>query len=113
MRIRNTTRNTVVAEDASVADTYFSRLRGLLGEKKLPQGNALVITPCNSIHTFFMQFPIDALFLDKEHKVVKMLEKVVPFRVSGIYFKADIVIELPQGAVARSLTHLADTISFE
>jgi len=57
VKITNQTKNTVLAAHAAVADRLFKRIKGLLGKKGLGEGEALIIRPCNSIHTFFMRFP--------------------------------------------------------
>lgn len=78
-----------------------TRMKGLLGRKELPEGTGLIIDPCNSIHTFFMQFPIDVIFTDSQDRVVKVLKDMGPWRLSWIYFRAQKVIELPAGTVTR------------
>ncbi len=61
-----------------VAKSFFSRFKGLMGgQKNLAKDQALVITKCNSIHTFFMKFDIDAVFVDEEYKVVEIIETLV------------------------------------
>ena len=65
---------------AKVARTLFERIRGLIGVKSLPPGEGLLILRCNSIHTFFMSFPIDAVFLDRNDRVVKVVRNIRPWR---------------------------------
>ena len=65
---------------ARVARTLFERMRGLIGTKRLPPGEGLLILRCNAIHTFFMSFPIDATFLDREGRVVKTVRNIRPWR---------------------------------
>ena len=65
---------------AKVARTLFERIRGLIGVKNLPPGEGLLILRCNSIHTFFMSFPIDAVFLDRSDRVVKVVRNIRPWR---------------------------------
>jgi len=113
MKIINKTKNTVLAEDAVVADTVFRRLKGLLGRKDFIKGEALIIKPCNSIHTFFMCFPIDVLFVDKDNIVIKALSSVKPFRFTNIYFNASLTIELPAGALESSSTQERDILILE
>ena len=103
MRLINQTKNTVLAKDAFIANTLLKRIKGLLGEKALLPDQALILDPCNSVHTFFMHFAIDLLFVDKDYKVVKALFKVAPNRISRIYWHASRVIELPAGKL--NLTH--------
>lgn len=112
MKINNQTKNTVLADKAVVASSLLGRMRGLLGKKELKSGEALVLTHCNSIHTFFMKFPIDIIFLDKHKRIVKIIPSLNPFRLSGIYFNAASVIELPAG-VAQDKASIGDLLSFE
>ncbi len=113
MLIKNETKNMVLADKAVLAKALFKRIKGLLGEKELEAGKALVLDPCNSIHCFFMRFAIDALFLSKDNHVVKALPEIRPFRVSAIYWKAAKVIELPAGTIKSTHTSEGDIITFE
>jgi uncharacterized membrane protein (UPF0127 family) len=113
MKIINKTKNTVLAEEVIVADTCLKRIKGLLGRKDFRPGQALVIKSCNSIHTFFMNFPIDILFVDKHCRILKAISCLKPYRLSGVCFKANFVIELPAGTVASSSTAKDDAISIE
>jgi uncharacterized membrane protein (UPF0127 family) len=108
--IRNTARQSVIAEKVGIADSFFSRFMGLMGKKTLPEGSCLIITPCNSIHMFFMRFPIDALFLDKDNTVVYILEGIKPWGLSKIVWNAHSVIELPQGTIRKSRTSEGDRL---
>ena len=73
-------RETILNVDAEVAESAFERMRGLIGRSKLESGKGMLITKCNCIHTFFMRFPIDATFLDREGKVVKTVRGIRPWR---------------------------------
>ncbi len=75
----------VLATNVRVADTLFTRMKGLLGRKELPQGEALWIKPCFSVHTFFMQFPIDVLFLNKKNQVIAVVSNLTPNRLTRLY----------------------------
>lgn len=66
---------------AKVARTFYERARGLIGVKSLPSGEGLLILKCNSIHTFFMSFPIDATFLDRNDNVVRIVRNIRPWRM--------------------------------
>ena len=106
----NLTQNKVIAETVEVADTAMSRMRGLLGRHSLADGEGLLITRCNSIHMFFMRFPIDGIFLDNADIVVGMVQKIPPFAVSPIFWKADKVLEVASGTIERTGTRLGDRI---
>jgi len=112
-KVTNLTRGKLLADRAEEARSFGSRFMGLMGQKELPFGAGLHIVPCNSIHTFFMRIPIDALFLDKELKVVKVLPAMVPWRLSSLYFQAHSVLELPSGTSHASGTVEGDQLSFE
>lgn len=112
MEIINKTKNTVLANKVEVADSLCKRAIGLLNRRDFEKGQALIIKPCNSIHTFFMHFPIDALFLDKEGRVIKTIAHLKPWRPTGLYFSAQACIELPVGTIEASLTSEGDLISF-
>jgi uncharacterized membrane protein (UPF0127 family) len=66
---------------ARVARTFAERARGLIGTKSLPPGEGKLILKCNAIHTFFMSFPIDATFLDKNNNIVKVVRNIRPWRL--------------------------------
>ena len=65
---------------AKVARTLFARMTGLIGTKRLPPGEGMLILRCNAIHTFFMSFAIDATFLDRHDRVVKVVRNIRPWR---------------------------------
>jgi hypothetical protein len=112
MRIINHRTNAVLAENAALADKFWPRLRGLLGKKDLRSGEALVLRPCNSIHTFFMRFNIDVIFVNRKNIVVKCLSCLKPFQLTPIYFSSALAIELPPGTIAASSTCPGDTLVF-
>lgn len=112
MRIINTSRNTTIADTVCVADTSLSRMVGLLGRKNIPAGEALVITRCRSIHMFFMRFSIDVLFIDKEDRVVGVVETIGPFQLSPLFFRARYAVELKCGTIQASRTQVGDQLEF-
>lgn len=83
--------------EAELADTALTRMRGLLGRDGLDRGTGLVLTPCNSVHTWFMRFAIDVLFLDRAGTVVRAVPSLVPFRLAWGGPRARTTIELPAG----------------
>jgi uncharacterized protein len=112
-RVVNKTRGKVLATSAVDATSFYDRFLGLMGRKELPFGEALHLVPCNSIHTFFMRIPIDALFLDAGGKVIKAFPALPAWRVTGLYFKVRSVLELPAGTLAGSGTVEGDELAFE
>lgn len=113
MRVINRDKNTILAEETIIADTPFQRMQGLLGKKEFKEGQALIIRPCNSIHTFFMRFAIDVIFADSNNKVIKTIASLKPWRFSGVYISAKFCIELPAGAISSSLTTEGDSITLD
>lgn len=110
-QIFNLTQNTLLAKNVILADTSLKRIIGLLGKTGLKEKEALVILPCKQVHTFFMRFSIDILFLDKENKVIAALSNFKPCRVTPLYFSALLAIELPAGIIESSRTVVGDEIS--
>ncbi len=108
MIIKNLTNNNVLSLEAWLADTFFTRARGLLGVPSFKDGQCLIITHCNSIHMFFMKFAIDAVFLDRNSHVVGLVRHIKPNQLSPIFWKADKVLELPTGTIERTKTSLGD-----
>ncbi len=110
MKIINTTRQTVIAQRASTADTFASRAVGLLNRASLDPGEALIIKPCNAIHMFFMRFAIDAIFVDKNNRVAGLLKAIKPFHLSPIFLKSSFVIEASVGTIEASKTCVGDVL---
>jgi len=110
--IRNRTRGTIVAQRAGLANGWWSRLRGLIGRRGLAPGEALIIYPCSSIHTFFMAFPIQVLFMDAGNRVLKATAPIAPWRIGPLVSRARYVIELPVGAVSASRTECGDELEW-
>jgi uncharacterized protein len=110
MIIRNITRNTVLTNQCDHARSFFARLKGLQLKKDLPAGSGMLITPCNSIHMFFMRFPIDAIFLDKDQNVLYIEEDIKPWRISKVIKNSRSVLELPAGTAKATGTILCDRL---
>lgn len=95
-----------------MADTSAKRRTGLLKHERLETGDGLWITPCESVHTFFMKFPIDLVYLDKQRKVRKLRHAVGPWRMSAC-LSAHSILELPAGTIERSGTSIGDELLIE
>lgn len=111
MHIANLTRNTVLATCLEVADTGPKRNKGLLGRKSLSTGEGLWIIPCEAVHTFWMQFPIDLIYLDRQKRIRKLCSEVPPWRLSGC-LSAHSILELPPGTIRDTQTQTEDTLEF-
>lgn len=86
-----------------VAESFFSRLKGLMFSAELPDCDGFLIRPCNSIHTFFMRYPLDIIFLDQNFNVVKVLYGLSPWRMTWIYFRSFQVLEMKGGTLKKDL----------
>jgi len=113
LRIQNITRGTVLADRAVAARSIKARTVGLLGRSSLEPGEALLLEPSSSIHTAFMRFPIDIVYVDRSGRVVKVVPDLRPFRISAVFRGGRSVIELPSGTVAQSGTAVGDELSFQ
>jgi uncharacterized membrane protein (UPF0127 family) len=89
-----------VCERCLVADRPLGRMRGLLGRRSLRSGEGLLLKPAGSVHTFFMRFPIDVVFLDRDLSVLGVTPELRPWRTAGRR-GARAVLELPAGEAGR------------
>jgi uncharacterized membrane protein (UPF0127 family) len=107
----NSTRGTILATCLEVADSGPKRNKGLLGRKGLAPGEGLWIIPCESVHTFFMQFPIDLVYLDRKNRIRKVRSSVPPWRLS-VCLSAHSILELPSGTIRDTRTERGDMLEF-
>lgn len=96
--------------DLMIADSIFSRMKGLLGKDSLPTGSALWLIPCKGVHTFGMKFAIDVIFIDRENRVIAISDNMMPNRMTAIYPSAATVMELPAGTAAAVKLSAGDII---
>jgi len=108
----NRTRSTYLATDLAIARSHWSRFRGLMAThaSSFPRGRGLWINPSHGIHTLAMRFPIDAVYLDRDRKVIHIEEDLKPWRLAAVKVSAESVLELPTGIVRDSRTSLGDQI---
>ncbi len=111
MIIRNATRGTTLAGRARPAETIWSRTRGLMFQR-FDGFDGMMLRPANAIHMCFMRMPIDVIFFDKRRVIVKMVPKLVPWRLFCAARGAAGVLELPVGAIARSQSQPGDQLEF-
>jgi uncharacterized protein len=109
LQVLNLTRGTILATRLEAARTSATRRKGLLGREGLLPGEGLWIAPCESVHTFFMRFPIDLVYLDRKLKVKKVRHSVAAWRMSAC-FAAHSVLELPAGTAAAARTERGDSV---
>lgn len=112
MAIRNTTRQTQLADRAAVASTPKQKNQGLLKHASLERGDGLWIKGTWSVHTFFMKFPIDLVYLAKDKRVVKTRKAVGAWKLS-MAFGATSILELPAGMIEATRTEPGDQLEFE
>jgi len=89
-----------LATNAKLATVMIDRMIGLMFRKKMDGFDALIIEDCKSIHTCFMKYPIDVVFIDRKNKIVKIKNNIKPWRVTPIYFSASKAIEFTSGSVS-------------
>ncbi|HTQ54620.1 MAG TPA: DUF192 domain-containing protein [Bryobacteraceae bacterium] len=106
----NTTRQCFLSLNVSLADTRFSRLRGLLGRMKRRRDDGLWVTPSQGVHTMGILFPIDVVYLDAHNRVIHLIEHFRPFRIARIRVHARSVLELPARTIYISGTQVGDEL---
>jgi uncharacterized protein len=110
-RVR-TADGTVVCERCEIPESSFGRARGLLGRERLAPGEGMLIDRAGSVHMFFMRFPIDVVFLDRDWRVVGIRHRLRPWRLAGAK-RAVAALELPAGAAAEAGLEEGDVLSLE
>ncbi len=107
-------RNTgeVIATDIETAYSFWPRFKGLMLRKDMPEGSALHISPCPSIHTFFMKFSIDILYLNRKNEIIGMERALSPGKVGKRFTGGHSVIEFPAGSLHNSAVHVGDALDF-
>ncbi len=100
----------LIVDNFEIATTFWQRGRGLLGRKNLDENQALWIKPTNNIHTFFMRFAIDCIFVNRKLEIVKIRSCVPPFRVVGPYWKSQSVIEAASGFAKKKNLQVGDQL---
>ena len=110
-RVVNVTRQTVIADRLEVANQGDTRRKGLLGRSGLDAGEGLWIKPCEAVHTFFMNFPIDLVYLDQQHRIRKVRKSVPAWRLSAC-LSASSVLELPSGCIEATKSRPGDKLEF-
>lgn len=110
--VRREGRGEVVCERCEMADTPLRRLRGLLGRGELRRGEGILLRPAPAIHTCFMRFPIDAVFVDRRLQVVGTAEEVAPWRLARAS-GAHSVVELAAGECRRLGIAIGDRLSLD
>jgi uncharacterized membrane protein (UPF0127 family) len=113
MRVFNQTRNLPLITQGRLANTFWLRLRGLLGAAPLQKGEGLILVGEKSIHTLFMKFPIDVVYVDQNYTVIRTDANMVPYRLGPFIRQSAYVLEMPTGIIADTTTKIGDQLKFE
>src|SRR3954453_8548625 len=111
-RVRRTADGAVVCERCEIPETAFGRARGLLGRDGLEPGGGMLIDRAGSVHMFFMRFPIDVVFLDRDRNVMDVRHRLRPWQIAGPR-RAVASLELPAGRAAEAGVEKGDRLVFE
>ncbi|HUQ92729.1 MAG TPA: DUF192 domain-containing protein [Bryobacteraceae bacterium] len=106
----NITRRSFLGLSVHRADTFFTRLRGLLGRTRLDGDDGMWVVPSKGIHSIGVLFAVDLVYLDADEKVVHTIENFRPFRIAPLKIKAQTVLELPLRTIYSSRTQTGDQI---
>lgn len=103
MKVKISYSGKTLSDDILIADTMQTRIIGLMFKKSLEGAEGLLLDPCNSIHTFFMRYSLDIVFIGSNNKVIKIIRDLRPWRMTWLYFKARKTLELPAGKLPLDL----------
>lgn len=110
VRVANRTREVMLGGDVKVADTFFGRLRGMLGRPPLEEGQGLLLVPTRGVHMFGMKTALDVVFLDGSNTVCALYEELAPGERTKVHGEAGSALELPPGTIARTGTEVGDRL---
>lgn len=113
MKIYKSSKSNLIVDDAKLANSFISRTLGLLSKNLILQNEGLIIKPCCSIHTLFMKFDIDVLFVNRQNKVIAIYEKIRPYRVLPIHPTSFYVVELASGIISAKNIKKGDLLILE
>jgi len=103
----------IIADRIESARSLISQLRGLTGRRKFERGSAMILPGCRQIHTFFRQFSIDVLFIDKSRRVIRMIEGMKPGKISEYVKDSADTIELPSKTISDCRIKIGDELTYE
>ena len=112
VRVTNMTRGRRVAVQAAVADSWWSRLRGLIGRPEIKDGEGLLLSPCKAVHMYGVTYPIDVAFVDEHGVVVALYRELMPGARSRWHGRARCAVELPAGTLAATGTEVGDVLDW-
>lgn len=109
MKLWNETKKRMIVYRLEYARTYWERMKGLLGKKEYPNA-ALFIEPCFQVHTWFMRFTMDVLFVNEQNEVIAKAERLTPWSISKKYDRAKAVIEAEAGTFSDEVVRIGDML---
>ena len=109
-QLKNITKESTLSQNVTLATSWFARAKGLLGKKSLTLGDALWIDNCNNIHTMFMKFSIDVIFVDKKLIVKNIYRNIPPWRPLYVSWRAHSVFEFTAGSVSLEAVEVGDQL---
>jgi uncharacterized membrane protein (UPF0127 family) len=112
IRIANASRDVVLGDRVQVADRWWPRLRGLIGQPEPQQGEGLLIAPSQGVHMYWMKFAIDVVLVDKGKRVVAVYSDLQPGKRTKMHWSAEYALELPTGALAGTGTEVGDQLEW-
>jgi uncharacterized protein len=113
LTVLDATQTRTLVDHGRTADTFWTRLKGLIGVRRLPEGDGLLIRPAKQIHTHFMSIPIDVVYLKGDGTVVDFDERMGPWRIGALRKESAAVLELPAGAVAAQGVQRGDRLEIQ
>ncbi len=112
-QVYNVNSSLYVSRQTLIADTFLTRLIGLLLTKEFKPGSGLIIEPCKSIHMFFMRYPIDVIFYNQNLEIIAVVENIQPWQFTKVYPKAMACLELPINSIRQSNSAVNDQLKIE
>lgn len=109
----NQTRGLPLITSGRLANTFWLRLRGLLGAKALHRGEGLVLVGEKSIHTLLMAFSIDVVYVNKNYQIIRLTPDMRPYRLGPFVAECAYVLEMPVGVIEQTATQMGDLLKFE
>ena len=110
LHVENLTCGRTLVDSGRLANNPWTRLKGLIGVRRLPAGDGMLIVPCSSVHCMFMSIPIDVLYMSKDDRVVAIDANLAPGRIGSLHRGVHYVVELPAGTAAASGTAVGDRL---
>lgn len=110
MQAWNATRGATLAERVALADSWWTRLRGMMGRPEPAEDEGLLLDPCRAVHMYWMHYPLDVAFLDPEGRVVAVYHELGPSQRSKRHGEANRALELRAGRLAATQTEVGDLI---